>query len=47
MSSPSENLPLAGPESGFATGQFITVDGGHTLRSFVDLAGVVASRSPS
>ena len=38
---------LAGPESSFTTGQFITVDGGHTLRSFVDFADVVAARSPS
>ncbi|WP_420638198.1 SDR family NAD(P)-dependent oxidoreductase [Candidatus Poriferisocius sp.] len=38
---------LAGPESSFTTGQFITVDGGHTLRSFVDFADVVASRSPA
>lgn len=36
---------LAGPESSFTTGQFITVDGGHTLRSFVDFADVVASRA--
>ena len=38
---------LAGPESSFTTGQFITVDGGHTLRSFVDFTDVVAARSPS
>ena len=38
---------LAGPESSFTTGQFITVDGGHTLRSFVDFSDVVASRTPS
>ena len=38
---------LAGPESSFTTGQFITVDGGHTLRSFVDFTDVVASRSRS
>ncbi len=38
---------LAGPESSFTTGQFITVDGGHTLRSFVDFADVVAARSAS
>lgn len=38
---------LAGPESSFTTGQFITVDGGHTLRSFVDFADVVAARSQS
>jgi NAD(P)-dependent dehydrogenase (short-subunit alcohol dehydrogenase family) len=28
---------LAGPESGWVTGQCITVDGGHTLRKFPDL----------
>ena len=38
---------LAGPESSFTTGQFITVDGGHTLRSFVDFSDIVASRAPS
>ena len=38
---------LAGPESSFTTGQFITVDGGHTLRSFVDFTDIVASRSQS
>lgn len=38
---------LAGPESSFTTGQFITVDGGHTLRAFVDFSDIVASRSPS
>ena len=38
---------LAGPESSFTTGQFITVDGGHTLRSFVDFTNVVAARSAS
>jgi NAD(P)-dependent dehydrogenase (short-subunit alcohol dehydrogenase family) len=27
---------LAGPESSWATGQHLTVDGGHTLRAFVD-----------
>lgn len=27
---------LAGEESGWVTGQLLTVDGGHTLRSFVD-----------
>ena len=36
---------LAGPESSFTTGQFITVDGGHTLRSFVDFSEVVTARS--
>ena len=38
---------LAGPESSFTTGQFITVDGGHTLRAFVDFTDVVASRAQS
>ncbi len=38
---------LAGPESSFTTGQFITVDGGHTLRSFVDFSDIVASRTPT
>lgn len=27
---------FAGPESGWVTGQLLTVDGGHTLRAFVD-----------
>jgi NAD(P)-dependent dehydrogenase (short-subunit alcohol dehydrogenase family) len=27
---------FAGPESGWVTGQALTVDGGHTLRSFID-----------
>lgn len=27
---------LAGPESSWVTGQLLTVDGGHTLRSFID-----------
>lgn len=29
---------LAGPESAWTTGQCLTVDGGHTLRAFVDYA---------
>ena len=32
---------LAGPESSWVTGQHITVDGGHTLRAFVDYAEVI------
>jgi NAD(P)-dependent dehydrogenase (short-subunit alcohol dehydrogenase family) len=32
---------LAGPESGWITGQHLTVDGGHTLRAFVDYAQFV------
>jgi len=32
---------LAGPESGWVTGQCLTVDGGHTLRSFVDYASLI------
>jgi NAD(P)-dependent dehydrogenase (short-subunit alcohol dehydrogenase family) len=34
---------LAGPESSWVTGQHLTVDGGHTLRSFPDL-GDLAGR---
>jgi NAD(P)-dependent dehydrogenase (short-subunit alcohol dehydrogenase family) len=29
---------FAGPESGWVTGQLLTVDGGNTLRSFIDYA---------
>jgi NAD(P)-dependent dehydrogenase (short-subunit alcohol dehydrogenase family) len=29
---------FAGPESSWTTGQLLTVDGGHTLRAFVDYA---------
>ena len=32
---------LAGPESSWVTGQLLTVDGGHTLRSFVDYAALI------
>ena len=32
---------LAGPESSWVTGQAITVDGGHTLRAFVDYAKLI------
>jgi hypothetical protein len=32
---------LAGPESGWVTGQHLTVDGGHTLRAFVDYAALI------
>jgi NAD(P)-dependent dehydrogenase (short-subunit alcohol dehydrogenase family) len=32
---------LAGPESSWVTGQLLTVDGGHTLRRFVDYAGLM------
>jgi NAD(P)-dependent dehydrogenase (short-subunit alcohol dehydrogenase family) len=32
---------LAGPESSWVTGQCLSVDGGHTLRSFVDYAKLV------
>jgi NAD(P)-dependent dehydrogenase (short-subunit alcohol dehydrogenase family) len=32
---------LAGPESSWVTGQLITVDGGNTLRSFVDYAKLI------
>jgi NAD(P)-dependent dehydrogenase (short-subunit alcohol dehydrogenase family) len=32
---------LAGPESGWVTGQLLTVDGGHTLRSFIDYGTMV------
>ncbi|MBX6391263.1 MAG: SDR family oxidoreductase, partial [Frankia sp.] len=35
---------LAGPESSWVTGQHITVDGGHTLRSFPELMSVYAAR---
>jgi NAD(P)-dependent dehydrogenase (short-subunit alcohol dehydrogenase family) len=32
---------LAGPESGWVTGQLLTVDGGHTLRAFIDYAQLI------
>ncbi len=32
---------LAGPESSWVTGQHLTVDGGHTLRAFVDYASLI------
>jgi NAD(P)-dependent dehydrogenase (short-subunit alcohol dehydrogenase family) len=32
---------MAGPESGWVTGQHLTVDGGHTLRAFVDYAAIM------
>jgi len=32
---------LAGPESSWVTGQHLAVDGGHTLRSFVDYAQLI------
>ena len=32
---------LAGPESSWVTGQCLSVDGGHTLRAFVDYEGLV------
>jgi NAD(P)-dependent dehydrogenase (short-subunit alcohol dehydrogenase family) len=33
---------FAGPESGWVTGQLLTVDGGHTLRAFVDYRKLLA-----
>jgi NAD(P)-dependent dehydrogenase (short-subunit alcohol dehydrogenase family) len=32
---------FAGPESSWVTGQLLTVDGGHTLRAFVDYAQLI------
>jgi NAD(P)-dependent dehydrogenase (short-subunit alcohol dehydrogenase family) len=32
---------LAGPESSWVTGQHLAVDGGHTLRAFVDYASIL------
>jgi hypothetical protein len=32
---------LAGPECSWVTRQLLTVDGGHTLRAFVDYAGLI------
>jgi NAD(P)-dependent dehydrogenase (short-subunit alcohol dehydrogenase family) len=36
---------LAGPESSWVTGQHLTVDGGHTLRSFPDLGDLAKQRA--
>jgi NAD(P)-dependent dehydrogenase (short-subunit alcohol dehydrogenase family) len=36
---------LAGPESSWVTGQHLTVDGGHTLRSFPDLRDLASQRA--
>ena len=35
---------LVGPESSWVTGQCLTVDGGHTLRAFPNLIGLIESR---
>jgi NAD(P)-dependent dehydrogenase (short-subunit alcohol dehydrogenase family) len=32
---------FAGPESSWVTGQLLTVDGGHTLRAFIDYAQII------
>jgi NAD(P)-dependent dehydrogenase (short-subunit alcohol dehydrogenase family) len=32
---------LAGPESSWVTGQLLTVDGGHTLRAFIDYRDII------
>jgi NAD(P)-dependent dehydrogenase (short-subunit alcohol dehydrogenase family) len=32
---------MAGPESSWVTGQLLTVDGGHTLRAFVDYTSLI------
>jgi enoyl-[acyl-carrier-protein] reductase (NADH) len=32
---------FAGPESSWTTGQCLTVDGGHTLRAFIDYARLI------
>lgn len=37
---------LAGPESSWVTGQHITVDGGHTLRAFVDYRALLDLPDP-
>ncbi len=37
---------LAGPESSWVTGQLLTVDGGHTLRAFVDYRGLLPIPDP-
>ena len=38
---------LAGPESGWVTGQHLTVDGGHTLRAFIDYAAAHPTPRPA
>ncbi len=35
---------LVGPESSWVTGQCLTIDGGHTLRAFPHLIGLIESR---
>jgi NAD(P)-dependent dehydrogenase (short-subunit alcohol dehydrogenase family) len=37
---------FAGPESGWTTGQLLTVDGGHTLRAFPDYASLIDLPDP-
>jgi NAD(P)-dependent dehydrogenase (short-subunit alcohol dehydrogenase family) len=37
---------LAGPESSWVTGQHLTVDGGHTLRAFVDYRTLIPITEP-
>ena len=37
---------LAGPESSWVTGQLLTVDGGHTLRAFVDYRDLLPMADP-
>ena len=37
---------FAGPESSWVTGQLLTVDGGHTLRAFVDYRGLLPIADP-
>jgi NAD(P)-dependent dehydrogenase (short-subunit alcohol dehydrogenase family) len=37
---------LAGPESSWVTGQHITVDGGHTLRAFIDYGALLDLPDP-
>jgi hypothetical protein len=32
---------FAGPESSWVTGQLLTVDGGNTLRSFIDYRNLI------
>jgi NAD(P)-dependent dehydrogenase (short-subunit alcohol dehydrogenase family) len=38
---------LAGPESSWTTGQLLTVDGGHTLRDFVDYSTLIDLKVPT